>query len=216
MEKQFGARVEKKPAGKLIGYARVSTEDQELRLQIDALEKAGCWNIYQEKRSASKGKKRPQLELALLDLRPGDTLIVWKIDRLARNVRELYRLLDEINEKGASFKSLIENYDFTTAIGQYVLGSLALAAQLEAALTSQRTGAGIKALQDRGGSYGAQPVLSKAQVKQIKKLRRIRLTSNRKGRRAHRKWTFEKLAERYGVSSATINNYLKGRSRPTK
>lgn len=189
-----GAGVQKKPTGKLIGYARVSTEDQELRLQIDALEKAGCWNIWREKRSATKGK-RPQLELAIADLRPGDTLIVWKLDRLARNARELYARLDQINAAGAQFKSLQESFDFTTAMGQFVLGILGLVAQLEAQMTSQRTAAGIKALQDRGFLYGARPKLSDARAARLVKLRKDGLTK-------------AKLAKQFNISPASVTNYV--------
>lgn len=190
--------VQKKQTGKLIGYARVSTEDQELRLQIDALEKVGCHNIWKEKRSATKGK-RPELEKAIIDLRPGDTLVVWKLDRLARNARELYARLDQINDTGAQFKSLQEQFDFTTAMGQFVLGILGLVAQLEAQMTSQRTAAGIKALQERGFTYGARPKLSKLQAAKIVALR--------KG--DPKKWTMEKLSKRYSVSTSTVINYLK-------
>lgn len=175
-------------------------------MQLDALRNAGCWNIYEEKRSATRGK-RPQLELALIDLRPGDTLVVWKLDRLVRNARGLYALLDRIHAAGANFKSLQEQFDFTTPMGQFVLGILGLVAQLEAQMTAHRTSAGIAALQATGASYGALPVLSKVKVRLLKKLRRMR----RKGKRV---WTIAKLAARFGVSTATINNYLTGRSRP--
>jgi DNA invertase Pin-like site-specific DNA recombinase len=186
--------VQKKTTGRLIGYARVSTEDQELRLQLDALKAAGCWNVYEEKRSATRGK-RPQLELALLDLRPGDTLVVWKLDRLVRNARGLYTLLDRINAAGAQFKSLQENFDFTTAMGQFVLGILGLVAQLEAQMTAQRTAAGIKAIQARGMRYGAKPKLSAA--------RAARLVSDRKAGEK-----IAKLAVKYGISTASVNNYV--------
>lgn len=186
--------MQKKQTGKLIGYARVSTEDQELRLQIDALEKAGCWNIWKEKRSATKGP-RPQLELAIADLRPGDTLIVWKLDRLARNARELYARLDQINAAGAQFKSLQESFDFTTAMGQFVLGILGLVAQLEAQMTSQRTAAGIKAIQERGMRYGAKPKLSDAKA--------ARMIAERKAGK-----TVAALAGKYGVSTASVTNYV--------
>jgi DNA invertase Pin-like site-specific DNA recombinase len=187
--------VQKQATGKLIGYARVSTEDQELRLQRDALQKAGCWNIYEEKRSATRGK-RPQLEMALLDLRPGDTLIVWKLDRLVRNARGLYDLLDRIHAAGANFKSLQEQFDFTTPMGQFVLGILGLVAQLEAQMTSQRTAAGIKAIQERGLQYGAKPKLTAA--------RAARLVSDHKAGAK-----IVRLAEKYGISTASVQNYLK-------
>lgn len=105
--------------GKLIGYGRVSTEEQNLDLQVDALEKAGCLNIYTEKVSGA-AKKRPQLNLAIKDLRPGDTLVVWLIDRLARSMAQFYVYLGRIAEAGTGFKSLTENFDLDTATGRLV------------------------------------------------------------------------------------------------
>lgn len=188
------ALVGSKPSGKLIGYARVSTDDQELRLQIDALEKAGCWNIWKEHRSATRGK-RPELENALLDLRAGDTLIVWRLDRLVRNMRELYALMDRIYQAGANFKSLTEQFDFSTPMGEFVLGILGLCAQLEARTTAQRTAAGIAALKAHGGSYGAKPKLSQAKA--------ARLVAERKAGRK-----VAELAAKYGISTASVNNYV--------
>src|SRR5262249_32803421 len=119
-----------KPAGKLIGYARVSTDEQELRLQLDALERVGCWNIYHEKASAFRpGRKRPQLELALTDLRPDDTLVVWRLDRLGRNLHENIKLLDRIRQTGAGFLSLTENIDLTTPVGRLMFHVIAAFAQ---------------------------------------------------------------------------------------
>jgi DNA invertase Pin-like site-specific DNA recombinase len=193
-----------KPTGKMIGYARVSTEDQELRVQLDALEKAGCWNVYQEKRSASKGKKRPQLELALMDLRPGDTLVVWRLDRLVRNARDMYTLLDRVTAAGANFKSLQEGYDFTTPMGQFVLGLLGLLAQLEAQWTSQRTSAGIKAIQDRGLRYGAQPKLSDTKTKALLRMRKAGASR-------------AAVARKFRVSPGTVRNYeLRAKRRKPK
>jgi DNA invertase Pin-like site-specific DNA recombinase len=186
--------VDKTPTrGKLIGYARVSTEDQELRLQLDALEKAGCWNVYKEHRSATRGK-RPQLELALMDLRAGDTLVVWRLDRLVRNARDMYKLLDRITAAGANFKSLQEGYDFTTPMGQFVLGLLGLLAQLEAQWTAQRTAAGIKALQERGFAYGAQPKLSPARAEQLVRMRKAGVSR-------------AEAARKFKVSTGTVRNY---------
>lgn len=180
----------------MIGYARVSTEDQELRLQTDALEKAGCWNIYKEKRSATRGK-RPELDLALMDLRPGDTLVVWKLDRLIRNARDLYTLLDVIEKAGATVKSLSEPHlDLHTPIGEFTMGLTALLAQLEVRTTAQRTAAGIKAIQDRGLRYGAKPKLSDAKAAQLLKLRKKGLTK-------------ATLARRFGISAASVTNYEK-------
>jgi DNA invertase Pin-like site-specific DNA recombinase len=195
VEKFFGATVDAKPTGLLIGYARVSTDDQELRLQLDALEKIGCHNIWQEKRSATRGK-RPELEKALIDLRPGDTLVVWRLDRLVRNMRELYKLMDRIHDCGANFKSLTEQFDFTTPMGEFVLGILGLCAQLEAKTTAVRTAAGMAAMKARGASHGAPPKLTEAKA--------ARMIAERKAGKK-----IAELAEKYGVSAATINNYMK-------
>lgn len=183
------------PPGKLIGYARVSTEDQDLRLQRDALQAAGYWNIYEEKRSASKGK-RPQLDLAILDLRPGDTLVVWKLDRLVRNARGLYELLDRIHDAGANFRSLQEQFDFTTPMGQFVLGILGLVAQLEAQMTAHRTSAGIAALKAHGGSYGAKRKLTRAQHKAVKAYHRAGMSKAAIGRKIK-------------MSPVSVANYIK-------
>jgi DNA invertase Pin-like site-specific DNA recombinase len=187
--------VQKPIAGKKIGYARVSTEDQELRLQIDALEKAGCWNIYKEHKSATRGP-RTQLELALIDLRPGDVFVVWKLDRLARNMRQLYALVDRIHASGASFMSLTEGIDFTSPAGELMFSMLGAFAQFEAAMTAKRTAAGIKALKDRGFSYGAQPKLSAA------KARRMLAELGAGAQKAA-------LARKYGISPASVTNYAK-------
>jgi DNA invertase Pin-like site-specific DNA recombinase len=184
-----------KPTGKLIGYARVSTEDQELRLQRDALERAGCWNIYEEKASASRGK-RPVLDMALLDLRAGDVFVVWKLDRLARNMRQLYALVDTIHSKGASFKSLTEGVDFTSPPGELMFSMLGAFAQFEAAMTSRRTAAGIKAIQERGLQYGAKPMLSDAKAKALVKMRKGGATA-------------ASVAAKFKVSTGTVNNYVK-------
>ncbi len=182
-------------AGKLIGYARVSTEDQELRLQIDALQKAGCWNIYKEHRSASRGR-RPELELALIDLRPGDVFVVWKLDRLARNMRQLYSIVDRIHTSGASFKSLTEGVDFTSPAGELMFSMLGAFAQFEAAMTAKRTAAGIKALKDRGFVYGGKPKLNERNAARLVKLRKS----------GHK---VVDLALRFKISTASVNNYLK-------
>lgn len=186
-----------KPKGLLIGYARVSTKDQNLRMQIDELERVGCHNIWQEHASASKGRKRPKLELALIDLRPGDTLVVWKLDRLTRNLRELFLILDRVHEAGAGFMSLTEQIDLSTATGRLLLGMFGAFAQFAAELTAERTARGIKALQDRGFMYGAEPKLSQVQAARLVRLRKA----------DKMKWSFPRLAEEFNVSTATARNY---------
>lgn len=142
------------PKGELIGYARVSTREQNLDLQLSALKALGCWEIRQERLSAN-AKYRPALDIAIKNLRPGDTLVVWRLDRLARNMRELYTRLDQIADAGAGFKSLTENFDFTTATGKLLLGIFGLVAEFERQLTIERTRAGLEAAVARGVDLGA-------------------------------------------------------------
>jgi DNA invertase Pin-like site-specific DNA recombinase len=166
------------PATRLVGYARVSTEDQKLDLQVDALRRAGVMddNLHIEKKSAAS-KSRPALEHAMKDLREGDTLVVWRLDRLARNMRELYARLDQIADAGASFKSLTEQFDFSTATGKLILGLFAIVAEFERQLTIERTKAGIEAFKSReGGWQGAPTKLTADKLKQIKAMRKNGMT----------------------------------------
>lgn len=181
--------------GKRLGYARVSTDDQELRLQLDALRRANCWNIYQEKRSASRARKRPELELLLVELRDGDTLVVWRLDRLARDMRELIRILDRVREAGAGFMSLTENIDLTTPMGKLMLHILGAFAQFEADSTAQRTKAGIAAIKERGLRYGAKRKLTPAQHRRVKELDAAGESK-------------AEIARKFGVSPASVSNYV--------
>lgn len=146
----------------LLGYARVSTEDQKLDLQLQALRAHGVesGNVYVEKVSGAS-KRRPQLDLAIKALRENDVLVVWRLDRIARNVQDLYRRIEQINDAGASFHSLTEHFDFTTASGKLILGFLSLMADFERQLTIERTRAGIAAWVARGGKPGRKMVFTK-------------------------------------------------------
>ena len=161
-------KTEIQPEGFLVGYARVSTVDQNLDLQTDALRKAGVRedNLHVEKLSATS-KNRPALDLAIMDLRAGDTLVVWRLDRFARSMRDFYTRLDQVHAKGAKFRSLTENFDFGTFMGEFVLTILAAVAQLERQIIAYRTKAGIDTWKAKGkGQWGRQAILSEAKVKQ--------------------------------------------------
>jgi DNA invertase Pin-like site-specific DNA recombinase len=147
--------------GELVGYARVSTEDQNLDMQVRALLAAGVHpdRIFKEHVSGAS-KNRPELDLALMELRPGDTLVVWRIDRLARTSKELFRRLETIAANGAGFKSLTENFDFSSSMGKFVLGILGLVAEFERHITIERTKAGLAAARARGLKLGTAPVLT--------------------------------------------------------
>lgn len=155
------------PAGERIGYARVSTREQNLDLQLDALREANCLNIYEEKISAS-AKARPVLDLAIKDLRSGDTLVVWRLDRLARSMRELYRRLDAIASNGAGLLSLNEHLDFSSATGRLMLHIFGALAEFERQLTIERTKAGLAALKAKGATLGQPKKMTPEKAKQAR------------------------------------------------
>ena len=152
----------KKSLGQLIGYARVSTNGQELQQQLDALQKAGCSKkkIYTDKVSGSKSA-RPGLDKCLQELKPGDTLIVWRIDRLGRSVRHLIDVVEDLRQRGIGFKSVCDGaIDTTTASGELVFHIFTALAQFERRLIQERTNAGLKAARARGRLGGRPPMSS--------------------------------------------------------
>lgn len=192
------AKRKKEPENFLVGYARVSTQDQNLDLQTVALTKAGVKddNLHVEKLSATS-KNRPALDLAIKDLRSGDTLLVWRLDRFARSMRDLYKRLDQVYAKGAKFRSLTENFDFDTFTGKFVLGILGLVAELERQLISHRTAAGIQTWKAKTGeNWGRQRTMTEDKVVAAGKL----LNSG---------WSGPKVAVKFSVSTAAIYGYWK-------
>jgi DNA invertase Pin-like site-specific DNA recombinase len=144
------------PTGpRIVGYARVSTEEQNLDMQISALIRAGALpeNIHSEHVSAV-AKRRPRLEMALRDARSGDTFLVWKLDRLARNMDDLLRLVKHFHDNNIAFKSVQDAIDTSTPIGQFMIHMLGAVAQFERDLTVERTKAGVRAHRERGGKIG--------------------------------------------------------------
>lgn len=142
----------------LIGYARVSTRDQETDLQLDALHRAGVTEIYEEK--ASSVGTRPQLRRCLSALRPGDIFVIYKLDRVARSLPDLLSILAQIKAAGALVKSLTEPLDTTTAMGSFVIQILGAVAELERGIIRERSIAGQQAARDRGNLPGRTRALS--------------------------------------------------------
>lgn len=142
----------------LIGYARVSTLDQDTALQLDALKGAGVKKVYQDK-SSGVGP-RPELRAAIGSLRRGDLLVVWKLDRIARSLSDLLGIIDQVKHAGASIKSLTEPIDTSNPIGQFTLQVLGAVAELERSLIRERTMAGVAAAKARGVKFGRGRVLS--------------------------------------------------------
>ncbi len=142
-----------------IGYARVSTEDQDTALQLDALRKAGCEKLFEDRASGVK-TDRPGLTDAIRYARDGDTLTVWKLDRLGRSMKHLIEIVTELEAKGVGFRSLSENIDTTTSGGRLVFHLFGALAQFERDLIRERTRAGLQAAEARGRRGGRQAVVT--------------------------------------------------------
>lgn len=186
-------------APRLIGYARVSTSDQRLDLQLDALARAGVLpeNVHKDTVSGAR-VTRKGLTAAMRDVRAGDTLIVWKLDRLGRSLPDLIKKMQELKDIGAGFRSLTEGIDTTTAMGTFVLHLMGAVAQFERDLTRERTSAGMRAAKERGQPMGAQRKLRGAKREEAK---RLLLTSP---------LSVKAIAKRLKVSTGTIYNEFPG------
>jgi DNA invertase Pin-like site-specific DNA recombinase len=146
-----------------IGYCRVSTEDQNPDLQLAALTQAGCTRIFTDKATGAH-VKRPQLTRCLAALHAGDVLVVWKLDRLGRSLRDLITLLDDLKVREVAFRSLTEAIDTTTPTGRAMWQMVGILAELERSLIQERTQAGRAAAKARGVKMGRKPLLSAQQV----------------------------------------------------
>lgn len=154
----------------ILGYARVSTEDQHLDAQLTALEAAGAERVFAEKISGSR-RERPELERLIDQLRPGDVIVVTKYDRLSRSLQDLLTLVDRIRAAGAGFRSLAEDIDTTTPAGRLVFHVFASIAQFERERIAERTREGLEAARRRGRVGGRPPALSAEQKKEVQRLR---------------------------------------------
>src|SRR3954464_6670964 len=152
----------------LIGYARVSTDDQNLDLQRDALQKVGCEQIFTDRVSGTKAS-RPGLSEALSHLRAGDTLVVWRLDRLGRSLRHLIDTVTELQERGVGFRSLQESIDTTTSGGRLVFHVFSALAQFERERITDRPVAGIEPARQRGRRGGRPSVMTPAKARQLQR-----------------------------------------------
>lgn len=148
-----------------IGYARVSTDEQNLDLQIDALKAAGCEKIFQDHGISGAVVEREGLSQAISACSTGDTLVVWKLDRLGRSLGFLCGLIERFGKQGAGFQSLTDGIDTTTSGGKLVFHIMGALAEFERSLISERTKAGMKAAKKRGKRLGRPPALSDSQQK---------------------------------------------------
>lgn len=180
-----------------IGYARVSTVDQSLDLQLDCLEKAGCEKIYQEKISGMKDD-RPQLKELLQFARQGDVLVVYKLDRLGRSTKKLIEMSEELQDRGIELVSVRDSIDTTTAVGKAMFKMLAVLAEMERDLISERTRAGLESARARGRS-GGRP---KKDNKQVEKALKLYDTEQ---------YTVREIEEMTSVSKATLYREIRKR-----
>ena len=153
----------------LIGYARVSTDEQNLDLQLSALKQAGCEQIYTDKVSGTKAT-RPGLEEAFSHLRSGDTFVVWRLDRLGRSLRHLIDTVTDLQDKGIEFKSITESIDTTTSGGKLVFHIFGALAEFEREIIKERTKAGLTAARSRGKAGGRPKALTEKQVRILHQL----------------------------------------------
>ena len=152
-----------------IGYARVSTQDQDLRLQYDALHEARCDKIYEDKASGVKAS-RDGLTLALETVREGDCLVVWKLDRLGRSVKDLVAIVCDLEQRGVHFKSLTDQIDTSTTAGRFFFHVMASLAQMERDLTVERTRAGLDAARRQGRTGGRKRKMDDSKIAIAKRL----------------------------------------------
>ena len=178
----------------LIGYARVSTDEQSLDLQLDALEKAGCKRVFTDKASASKAE-RPGLADALSHLRGGDVLVIWKLDRLGRSVKGLVDLVSDLQQREVQFRSLTDGIDTTTPAGRFFFHVMASLAQMERELMAERTRAGLDAARRRGRVGGRKRRMTPGKVESAQKLLKIGMSPR-------------DVAKNLGVSIATLYRWV--------
>lgn len=153
----------------LIGYARVSTEDQNLAPQVEALEKAGCERIFTDHVSGAKAE-RVGLSEALRFARSGDTIVVWKLDRLGRSVANLITLVADLEQRGVQFRSLTDAIDTGTTSGRFFFHVMAALAQMERELIAERTRAGLEAARRKGRIGGRKRLMTESKVESARKL----------------------------------------------
>jgi len=182
--------------GHLLGYARVSTTDQDAALQIDALTGAGCFRIFTDKASGSL-ESRPELDKLLDQIRPGDTLVVWRLDRLGRSLRNLIDQITALHERGIGFKSLQETIDTTSSGGRLVFHVFGALAEFERDLIRERTNAGLAAARARGRNGGRPALLTKDKLTTAKRLYE------------QQEMTVAKIGEVLGVSRSTVYRSLR-------
>src|SRR5438093_6917848 len=180
-----------------IGYARVSTQDQTLDLQTDALKRAGCEKLFSDSISGAKSE-RPGLQEAMNHLRAGDTLEVWRLDRLGRTLKHLIATITDLSDKGIGFKSLQENMDTTTSGGKLIFHIFGALAEFEREVIRERTNAGLQAARARG-RLGGRPKLQSLDPKKVALARKLYEDGN---------MPVQEICDTLHISKSTLYRYL--------
>lgn len=178
----------------LIGYGRISTRGQSLALQIDALKAAGCDRIFEDKVSGAS-RSKPALDDALSHLRKGDTLVVWKLDRLGRTVKQLVEFVGELQQRGIEFRSITEGIDTSTPAGRFFFHIIAAMAEMERELIRERTRAGLDSARAKGLVGGRKKAMDEKKVASAKTLLETGTPP-------------KEVADMCGVSVATLYRYI--------
>jgi len=186
----------------LIGYARVSSQDQNPDLQLDALNGAGCEQVFVEKVTGSGTKARPEWEVCRRTLRKGDTLVVWRLDRLGRSLKDLVAIIHALKDSAIGFKSITESIDTTSADGKHIVHIFGALAEFEHSLIKERTKAGLAAARARGRKGGRKPKLSTSDVRKAAAMLRDPTV------------TKTEVAEHFGTTRMTLNEALKREGYP--
>ena len=182
-----------------IGYARVSTRQQNLEMQIEAFKKEGCEKVYTEK--VSGFEKRPELERALDDLRTGDTLMVWALDRLGRSLLDVIGNIKIIHDKGANLFSIVQKIDTGTTTGKMLVPIFSMLAELEIDLKRERAMAGIRSAREQGRVIGRKPGLSDEAKKKAKTAKKMYLSKDPA-------YSVREICATIGFSKKTLYKYL--------
>lgn len=181
----------------IFGYARASTKEQNLNAQLDALKKAGCEEIFQEKVSGAV-RERPELKRMIEKLRKGDTVIVYKLDRISRSTKHLIELTELFEQKEVNFISIVDNIDTNSAMGRFFFRLMASIAELEKDIVSERTKAGLEAARARG-KKGGRPKLDEKKIKTALKMY------------DSKQYSIAEITKTVGISAPTLYRYINER-----
>jgi DNA invertase Pin-like site-specific DNA recombinase len=178
-----------------IGYARVSSSGQNLESQIEALQKAGCEKIFQEKMSGKQSDNRVELQNALDFVRDGDEFYVTRLDRCSRSVKDLHEIIDMLNDKGVAFKATEQDLDTSTSTGRLMIGLLSIVSAFETDLRAERQADGIKSAIKRGVKFGRVAKMNDEQVVQAIQMQNDGMVN-------------QEIADNFGVGRSTLLRYI--------